>query len=51
VGAYTTFSTFAFPSAALARESQWWLMAANLLSQNALGVALILFGVAIGKLV
>lgn len=49
MGAYTTFSTFAFHSAAFMRESQWWYAGANLISQNVAGVVLVLVGVAIGK--
>ena len=49
MGAYTTYSTFAFDSAAFMRESQWLLAATNILTQNILGVALLLIGVFVGK--
>ncbi len=49
MGAFTTFSTFAFDTAELARQSHWWLAAANLLAQNALGLAAVFVGAAIGK--
>ena len=44
MGSFTTFSTFAFDSALFIREGHWGLLAANLILQNALGVALILLG-------
>ncbi len=50
MGAFTTYSTFAFDTANFLRESQWLLAAANILTQNILGVALLLLGVFIGKL-
>lgn len=50
MGAFTTYSTFAFHTASFMRESQWLLVASNLLVQNVLGVALVLAGVAVGKL-
>lgn len=49
MGAFTTYSTFAFNSAALVRDSQYALAAANILSQNVLGVALIFAGLALGR--
>ena len=50
MGAFTTYSTFAFDPAAFMRESQWLLAASNILTQNILGVALLLVGVFAGKL-
>ncbi len=50
MGAFTTYSTFAFDSASFMRESQWLLAATNILTQNILGVALLLVGVFVGKL-
>lgn len=49
LGAFTTYSTFAFNSATLLRDSQWALAAANIVSQNVLGVALIFLGLLLGK--
>lgn len=50
MGAFTTFSTFAYGSAMFMRESQWMLAAANIVSQNVLGVILLLIGISVGKL-
>ncbi len=50
MGAYTTFSTFAFNTSALMRDSQWFLAAGNLISQNVLGIVCILLGLVAGKL-
>ncbi len=50
MGALTTYSTFAFDTAAFMRESQWLLAASNILAQNVLGVALLFIGVFVGKL-
>lgn len=44
MGSLTTFSTFAYDSALYIREGQWGLLAANLILQNVLGVALLLLG-------
>ena len=50
MGAFTTFSTFAFETSGLLRDSEWALAAANLLGQNALGVACIFLGFAASRL-
>jgi CrcB protein len=50
MGAFTTFSTFAFEAGELLRDSQWLLAGANLVGQNVLGVTCILVGLAIGRL-
>jgi len=34
LGAFTTFSTFAFETVRLAQEGQWWLVAANVVGSN-----------------
>ncbi len=49
MGAFTTFSTFAFETAQLLDDSQWLLAGANLLLHNVTGVVLVLVGLAIGK--
>ena len=49
LGAFTTYSTFAFESAALIRESQYVLAAANVLVQNVLGIVLVFAGIALNK--
>lgn len=49
MGAFTTFSTFAFETGQLLDDSQWLLAAGNLLLHNVVGVALVLVGIALGK--
>lgn len=49
MGAFTTFSTFAFETAQLLDDSEWLLAAANVLLHNVTGVVLIVAGMAIGK--
>ena len=51
MGAFTTFSTFAFESSALLRDSEWLLAAGNILGHNVIGVFAILFGMALGRLI
>ena len=50
MGAYTTFSTFAFETAAMLRDSEWLLAFANFAAQNVLGLALMFIGMALGRL-
>lgn len=49
MGAFTTYSTFAFQSAQLIEKSQWGLAAANIISQNVLGVVFVFAGFAMGR--
>ncbi len=50
LGALTTYSTFAFETAQLARDSQWLYAVGNMALQNGAGVAAIIAGVVIGKM-
>lgn len=50
MGAFTTFSTFAFESSGLLRDSQWWQAAANILAQNVVGISAVILGMATAKL-
>lgn len=50
MGAFTTFSTFAFETSALLRDSEWLLALGNLLAHNVLGVAAVIVGIAVGRL-
>jgi len=50
MGAFTTFSTYAFETSALLRDAQWAAAAGNLVAQNVLGVAALLLGLALGRL-
>ena len=49
MGAFTTFSTFAFETSQLLEESQWTAAAGNLLLQNGLGLVCIFLGLAVGR--
>ena len=48
-GAFTTFSTFAFDTAQLARSSQMLWAAGNIILNVTLGIALIFAGFALGR--
>ena len=48
-GAFTTFSTFAYESIALAREGQWLAMAGNVLGNNLLCLAGVFLGLALAS--
>lgn len=49
MGAFTTFSTYAFESVQLAEHGQWLPAAGNLLGQVALGVTCVMLGMALGR--
>jgi len=51
MGAFTTFSTYAFQTGAFLRESQWGLAMANIAAQNVVGIACVFAGVALGRVV
>lgn len=51
MGAFTTFSTFVFETVALLEDSEWILALGNLSLQNVVGVAALILGVFIGRLV
>ncbi|MBN1975284.1 MAG: fluoride efflux transporter CrcB [Sedimentisphaerales bacterium] len=50
-GAFTTFSSYIFETSKLLDQSQWLLAMGNILLQNIIGLACILAGLAIGKLI
>lgn len=50
MGAFTTFSTFAFETSGFLSESHWILAAGNLVLQNTLGVACVFLGFAVTRL-
>lgn len=50
MGSFTTFSTFAFETGQLLDDAQWLAAAGNLLLHNVAGVALVLGGMALGRL-
>jgi len=49
LGAFTTFSTFAFETGQLLSDRQWVMAAANVAAQNILGVGLFLAGVVLAR--
>ena len=51
MGAFTTFSTFAFESSALLRDSEWLLAAGNILGHNLIGIFAVLCGMVLGRLI
>lgn len=50
MGAFTTFSTFAFETTALLQAGSGWSAAGNLLLQNGLGIVCVIAGLAAGRL-
>lgn len=51
MGAFTTFSTFIFESAELARTSEWLRLGLNVLGQNIVGFAACALGMGLGRIV
>ncbi|MEX0762906.1 MAG: CrcB family protein [Dehalococcoidia bacterium] len=49
LGAFTTFSTFAFNNAQMIRTSDWVWLAGNLALNNVLGIALVFAGFRAGR--
>ncbi len=50
MGAFTTYSTFAFQSTELLLEKSFTLAAVNIVGHNVLGIIFILLGLELGKL-
>lgn len=50
MGAFTTFSTFAFETGDLLQDSQWWSAAGNVFVHNICGIAGVSLGIITGKL-
>ena len=49
MGAFTTFSSFAFETAQLMRDAEWLLAGANVAGQNVCGVVCLFLGLALGR--
>jgi len=49
MGAFTTFSTFAFDSSVMLARREAWFLAANLAAQNGLGILLVIAGLWLGR--
>ncbi len=50
MGAFTTFSSFAFETAALLESRQWMYACGNLLLQNVLGIVAVFLGFFVGRI-
>lgn len=51
MGAFTTFSTFAFETTRLLADRQWLFAAANVLLQNGVGILAVFLGFVVGRLI
>lgn len=49
LGAFTTFSSFAYETVALIRDNQWWWAAFNVIVQNVVGLAAVLLGISLSR--
>ena len=49
MGAFTTFSTYAFETAELLRGSEWLLATANFAAQNTIGLICVFLGFAVSR--
>lgn len=49
MGAFTTFSTFAFETGAMLRDGQWLYALGNVLAQNVLGIIFLFVGHIVGR--
>jgi fluoride exporter len=50
MGAFTTFSTFMFESQKLMEDGEWLRLSLNLLGQNVGGLACVILGLALGRM-
>ncbi|MBS0262730.1 MAG: fluoride efflux transporter CrcB [Planctomycetes bacterium] len=51
MGAFTTFSTFAFETSQMLASTEWFRAVGNLGLQNLLGLAAVFLGMALGRLI
>ncbi|MBI3866529.1 MAG: fluoride efflux transporter CrcB [Planctomycetia bacterium] len=51
MGAFTTFSTFAFETTQMLADSEWIRAMGNIVLQNVVGIAAVLVGFAVGRFV
>jgi CrcB protein len=49
MGAFTTFSTFAFETSEQLRDAEWLMAGGNLAAHNLVGIALLILGIAVGR--
>jgi fluoride exporter len=50
MGAFTTFSTFAFETTQMLRDSEWTFAAINMVFHNVLGILVLVIGMRVGRL-
>jgi CrcB protein len=50
MGAFTTFSTFAFETTQMLRDSEWMFAAVNMVFHNVLGILVLVVGLRVGRL-
>lgn len=50
MGAFTTFSTFAFDTSQLIRDDRYLWAAGNMILNNAIGLSLVFLGIGVGRL-
>lgn len=50
MGAFTTFSSYAFETSALMGDGEWLLAFANVAANNVIGIPLVFLGLALGRL-
>jgi CrcB protein len=50
LGALTTFSTFGYETAYAMKASEYWIAAANIVSNNLVGIALVFLGLWAGRI-
>ena len=51
MGAFTTFSSFAFETTQLLRDAEWAMAGGNMIAQNVLGIAFMFLGMTVGRMV
>lgn len=51
LGAFTTFSTYAFETTQMLRDAQWLMASINLVVHTVLGLVLMLAGMALGRMI
>jgi fluoride exporter len=51
MGAFTTFSSFAFETSQLIRDAEWLLAGVNVVGQNVCGVLFLVLGIALGRII
>lgn len=50
LGAFTTFSSFAYETVTLIRDQQYWWAGCNIAAQNILGIAAVLLGIGASRI-